>query len=128
MRSSRATTWTWPFRRPGAIWANYRALGYRRMIYTNTASVRVVDDLTAAMGDSPRVTAVLLTCSDATARQRLARREIGGALEPHIERGKMAARELQDLAPDWVHRVSTDDRTVADVAAEVVGLAGWIAD
>jgi predicted ATP-dependent serine protease len=71
-----------------AVWSNYRALGYRRMIYTNTASVRVMDSLTAAMGDSQHVTAVLLTCRDATARQRLAQREIGGALHAHIERGK----------------------------------------
>jgi hypothetical protein len=27
-----------------AMWANYRALGYRRMIYTNTASVSVTTD------------------------------------------------------------------------------------
>jgi hypothetical protein len=56
-----------------AMWANYRALGYRRMIYTNTASVfeKVLSDLTTAIGDSPQVTAILLTCSDVTARQRL---------------------------------------------------------
>jgi hypothetical protein len=44
------------------------------MIYTSTASVSgdVLSELTAAMGDSPRVTAVLLTRSDATARQRIA--------------------------------------------------------
>ena len=36
------------------MWGNYRALGYRRMIYTNTVSVRasVIDEPTAAMGDS----------------------------------------------------------------------------
>lgn len=111
-----------------AVWSNYRALGYRRLIYVNTASVRVMDSLTAAMGDSPDVTAVLLTCRDATARSRLAQREIGGALEVHIERGKVASRELDKLAPVWVHRVPTDDRTVADIAAEVIDLAGWIAD
>jgi hypothetical protein len=111
-----------------AVWSNYRALGYRRLIYTNTASVRAMDSLTAAMGDSPNVTAVLLTCGDGTARQRLAQREIGGALEAHIERGQVAARELDKLAPTWVHRVPTDGRTVADIAAEVIGLAGWIAD
>jgi hypothetical protein len=111
-----------------AVWSSYRELGYRRMIYTNTASVRAVDSLTAAMGDSPHVTAVLLTCRDATARRRLAQREIGGALQAHIERGKVAARELEQIAPPWVHRVNTDDQTVADVAAEVIGLAGWIAN
>jgi hypothetical protein len=52
-----------------AIWANYRALGYRRMIYVNTASVLedVANRFTAAMGDNPRVTAVMLNCSDSTA-------------------------------------------------------------
>jgi hypothetical protein len=109
----------------GAMWANYRELGYRRMVYTNTVSVRFVDELTAAMGDDPRVVAVLLTASDATARVRLARREIGSALERHVERSDVAARELDEFSPGWVHRVATDGRTVADIAAEVIGLAGW---
>jgi hypothetical protein len=77
-----------------AMWANYRVLGYRRLIYTNTVSVRFVDALTTAMGDDPRVTAVLLTADDRTARQRLARREIGTALQRHVERSDIAAREL----------------------------------
>jgi deoxyadenosine/deoxycytidine kinase len=110
-----------------AMWANYRALGYRRMIYTNTASVfeRVLSELTAAMGDSPQVTAILLTCSDLTARQRLAQREIGSELDWHIERSDLMARRLTKRAPAWVHRVITDSRTVTDIAAEVIALTGW---
>jgi hypothetical protein len=107
------------------MWANYRDLGYRRMVYTNTASVRVIDELTEAMGDRPAVTAVLLTASDATARARLARREIGGALDAHVARGAAAARQLDAVAPRWVHRVATDDRSVTDIAAEVIRLTGW---
>jgi hypothetical protein len=110
-----------------AMWRNYRALGYRRMIYTNTASVRAIDELTAAMGGNPRVTAVLLTCSDATATQRLARREIGSALQPHIERGLVFARELEELAPSGVYHIATDDRCVADISAEIIGLTCWTA-
>jgi hypothetical protein len=110
-----------------AMWANYRALGYRRMIYTNTVSVRFADDLTAAMGDRPRVTAVLLTARDRTARERLARREIGTTLQAHIDRSDLAARELDELSPAWVHRVATDDRTVADIAAQIIDLTGWTA-
>lgn len=62
-----------------AMWDNYRALGYRRVIYTNTVSVLpdVIDQLTTAMGDNPRVIAILLTCTDTTARERLGQREIG---------------------------------------------------
>jgi hypothetical protein len=112
-----------------AMWGNYRALGYRRMIYTNTASVfgKVIDDLTAAMGDDPRVTGVLLTCTDGTARGRLGQREIGTALDGHIERSAMMAARLDAHAPRWVHRVATDGRPVADIAAEIIGLADWAA-
>lgn len=108
-----------------AMWANYRALGYRRLVYTNTVSVRFTADLTAAMGDDPLVTAVLLTSGDATARDRLARREIGTGLARHVERSDTAARALEEFSPAWVHRIATDDRTVADIAAEVISLAGW---
>jgi hypothetical protein len=81
------------------------ALGYRRLIYTNTASVieTVAAELTAAMGDNPQVTAVLLTCTDATARRRLAQREIGTALDWHLERSAQMARRLDKRAPGWVH-------------------------
>jgi hypothetical protein len=108
-----------------AMWANYRELGYRRIIYTNTVSVRFTDELTAAMGDDPRVTAVLLTANDVTARQRLVQREIGTALDRHVQRSDIAARELERLSPAWVHRVATDGRIVVDIAAEIVALAGW---
>ena len=79
------------------------------------------------MGDHPRVTAVLLTCRDTTARQRLARREIGTALDWHVERSDLMARRLDQRAPAWVHRVATDGRAAADIAAEVISLAGWTA-
>jgi hypothetical protein len=110
-----------------AMWANYRDLGYRRMVYTNTDSVRFVDELTAAMGDGPLVTAVLLTADDATARQRLARREIGTALDRHIERSDLMARELERTSPGWVHRVPTDGRPVAGIAAQIIALTSWTA-
>ncbi|HEY1641567.1 MAG TPA: adenylyl-sulfate kinase [Streptosporangiaceae bacterium] len=112
-----------------AIWANYRALGYRRVVYTNTASVlsEVTTALTAAMGDRPRVTAILLTCTDATARQRLAQRETGSELTVHIERSDRMARRLEASAPDSVRRVATDGRSVTEIAAGVIALAGWAA-
>ena len=58
-----------------AMWGNYHALAYRRLIYTNTVSVLYTADLAAAMGDDPVVTAVLLTASDSTARLRLEQRK-----------------------------------------------------
>jgi hypothetical protein len=60
------------------------------------------------VGDSPQVTAILLTCGDVTARRRLAQREIGSELDWHIERSDLMARRLDGRAPAWVHRVMTD--------------------
>lgn len=100
-----------------AVWANYRDLGYERLIYTNTVSVLHADEIAAAMGDGPVVTSVLLTASDDVARTRLACRETGDALAAHVERSDAAARRLDGDAGSKVHRVSTDGRTVAEVAA-----------
>jgi hypothetical protein len=109
------------------MWANYRSAGYQRMVYTNTASVleKVASELAAAMGGSPRVTAVLLTASAATVRERLAQREIGSQLDWHIERSDRMARRLDRHAPAWVHRVPTDGRTVTEIATEIIALTGW---
>ena len=69
---------------------------------------------------------MLLICSDVTARQRIARREIASELDRHIERSDLMARKLDRDAPAWVHRVATDGRAVTDLVAEVIALTGWI--
>ena len=111
-----------------AIWANYRALGYRRMIYTNTVSVRFTRELAAAMGDEPKITAVLLTATDETSSARLRGRSQGSDLQGHLDRSNAAARELQLLVPRWVHRRPTDNRSVQDIAADLLTLTGWRAN
>lgn len=108
-----------------AVWANYRELGYRRMIYTNTASVRFTQELAAAMGDSPRINAVLLTANDETSSARLRGRSQGSDLQEHLDRSSISARELEFATPQWVHRCSTDNRRVQDIAAEILSLTGW---
>ncbi|MEU7631769.1 hypothetical protein AB0C34_17525 [Nocardia sp. NPDC049220] len=110
------------------MWANYRALGYRRMVYTNTASVldEVADQLTAAMGDSPTVVGVLLTCTDETARRRLSQREIGSGLDDALQRSAVMAHRLDIGCPPGVHRVVTDERGVGEIAAEIIRLSGWL--
>ncbi|UKA63384.1 ATPase [Arthrobacter sp. FW306-04-A] len=110
-----------------AIWANYRALGYMRMIYTNTVSVRFTQELAAAMGDEPRITAVLLTATDETSSARLRGRIQGSDLQEHLDRSNTAARELDLLTPQWVHRCPTDNRSVHDIAADLLRLIGWTA-
>jgi hypothetical protein len=35
------------------------------------------------------------------------------------------ARELDRSIPGWVHRIATDGRPVAEIAAEIIALTGW---
>ncbi|WP_161881587.1 adenylyl-sulfate kinase [Deinococcus alpinitundrae] len=107
------------------IWQNYRALGYRRLIYTNTVSVLHSADLARAMGDEPVLRAVLLTANDDTARARLAGREIGAGLEVHVEKSSKRAAELGQQTPAWVQRLGTDGRTVGELGAQVLAWLGW---
>lgn len=119
----------WPHhlaeRNLAAIWQNYRALGYHRLIYTNTVSVLQIEPLTAAMGDDPVVTAVLLTATDETARQRLEVREQGTALNAHLERSRQRAAELDQHAPAAVHRLRTDGEDLAALAQRLWQWVGW---
>lgn len=110
-----------------AIWANYRALGYHRMIYTNTVSVlpEEIARLTTAVGDNPNVIAVLLICTDATARKRLGQREIGSALDQHLTSSDHTSTRLQGGAVTSAHHIPTDDRTIASIAADIISLTGW---
>ena len=108
-----------------AIWQNYRALGYRRLIYTNTVSVLQSADLARALGDDPLVVAALLTASDDTARARLQGREIGAGLETHVEKSSKRAAELDRQTPVWVQRFGTDGRTIRELGTEVLAWLGW---
>ncbi|MFC7326728.1 hypothetical protein [Marinactinospora rubrisoli] len=108
-----------------ALWGNYAGLGYRRLVYTNTVSVLEADLVTRAMGGDARVTGVLLTADDTTANARLAVREIGSQLAPHMARSATMAQHLDATAPDWVTRIPTAGRTVPGIARDVVAAAGW---
>lgn len=110
-----------------AMWANYRAVGHRRLIYVNTASIvpSVVQELTSAMGDDPRVTGVLLTSADATAEHRLRQREVGGGFDHAFHRSREAAHNLEVEASPGITRLTTDGRSVSDIADDVIQLTGW---
>lgn len=108
-----------------AMWANYRRLGYRRLIYTNTVSVLETGKLSAAMGDEPLVTAVLLGASDGVTDGRLRQRERGSALDEHLERSRLRAAELEQAAPVWVHRLNTDGQHLSVLAHQLLLWTGW---
>jgi hypothetical protein len=110
-----------------AVWANFAALGRRRLIYSNTVSV-LADEagmFERALGADVRLVRVLLTATDATAAARLAGREIGSGLAAELAGSASKARLLDERAPAGTVRVSTDGRSVRDIAREVLAATGW---
>ncbi|MDT0426354.1 nucleoside/nucleotide kinase family protein [Streptomyces salyersiae] len=111
-----------------AVWGTYAALGYRRLVYSNTVSV--LPDSAAmferALGPGVRIIRVLLTASDTTTLTRLTAREIGSALDREVAGSARKARLLDAQSPPDTVRIPTDGRTVGDIAAEVLGVAGWV--
>ncbi|WP_405844013.1 AAA family ATPase [Streptomyces platensis] len=110
-----------------AVWANFSRRGYTRLIYTNTVSVlpETTGMFERAMGAGVDIVRVLLTASDATARERLVGRELGSELEHELQAGVRKARLLDQRAPAEAVRVATDGRHVVDIAREVVTATGW---
>jgi len=102
----------------------FAAEGYRRCVYVQTASVVDFGLVTDALGEV-RLVGVLLTASEATRVGRLSRREVGSDFDRHLGSTQRMAGYLERRAPKWVTRLPTDERTVADIAQEVIALSGW---
>lgn len=87
-----------------ALWGNYAALEYRRLVYTNTVSVLdgTAGKFRRAMGADGR--------------------EIGSELANSARK----ARLLDDRAPVDTIRVVTDGRSVVDIAEDVLAATGWV--
>ncbi len=110
-----------------AVWQNMAALGYGRLIYTNTLSVmpEMAGMFRRAMGADVRLIRVLLTASDSTSGDRLKARELGSELDDGLQSSATRAKVLEECAPADTIRVSTDCRPVPDIAREVVATTGW---
>ncbi|MFF3906181.1 hypothetical protein ACFYZJ_09230 [Streptomyces sp. NPDC001848] len=113
-----------------AVWGNYAALGYRRLVYTNTISVLAEEAgmFRRALGTDVRLVRVLLTAHDDTVAQRLKGRELGSELERELRNSVRKARLLAARAPVDCVRVATDGRDVVDIARDVLAATGWVAD
>lgn len=113
-----------------AVWGNFAERGCRRLVYTNTASVlpEATGMFERAMGPAVRITRVLLTATDATARTRLTGRERGSELEHELAAGLRNARLPDQRSAPGTVRVATDGRSVVDLARAVVAATGWTGD
>lgn len=111
-----------------AIWGNYARLGCRRLVYTRTVCVlpEYGEMVQRALATEVRLIRVLLTASDTTAVERLVRREKGSRLEAELQTTAQKAPMLDARAPSGTIRVGTDDRSVTDIAKEVMAASGWL--
>ncbi|WP_210407908.1 hypothetical protein [Allokutzneria sp. NRRL B-24872] len=112
-----------------AVWSNYARLGHSRLIYTNTLCVMpwAASMFTRAMGADLRIVRILLTASERTARERLVHRELGSELDQELANSARKARFLDEGVPTDTVRVATDDRSVPEIAREVIAATGWAA-
>ncbi|GIJ86553.1 hypothetical protein Asppvi_005442 [Aspergillus pseudoviridinutans] len=67
----------------------------------------------------------ILTATDNTASERLRKREIGSLLDHHLASSLRMASVLEKEVGGWACRISTDGRTVKDVAVQILEQANW---
>jgi hypothetical protein len=72
-----------------------------------------------------RLKLVRLSASERTLGERVRRREIGSAQDDQHARTLLQANELAEEAVPQAPVIETDERTVPDIAAEIVELLGW---
>ena len=109
-----------------AMWANYRELGYRRLILTNTVSVLFSSSLASAMGDDPAVTPVVLRATDDAVAQRLEHRSHGASFDAQLLHSSRTAVMLDEAVLEGTHLIDTDELTPSNVAVQIAHLAGWL--
>lgn len=102
-----------------ALWQVYADEGHERLLLG-----RVVEDaeqlgiVERAVPDA-RIRILRLVASPETIARRLAKREIGSALEWHVQRAKEIARSSLGEPVDA-------ERTVTEIARDVLRRAGWL--
>jgi len=108
------------------LWSAYAAVGYERLVYSQTVSVLQVADIRDAVDPRARVTPVLLTATDTEIEHRLRRREsTPESLAIHVERSNRMALRLDADADAHAIRIATDGKSVSDVAKAIVALPHW---
>ena len=108
-----------------AVWASFVEHGANRLILTGVYLHRPAElEWIRRAVPNADVTLVQLTASDATLAERVRRREIGTGGDAQLERTR---RQLGEMEADaGVHLISTDGRSVEEVARVVLELAGWV--
>ena len=117
--------WRLTERHLAAVWRSYRELGTARLILTGVRLHESDERAWIRRATGPeRLTVIRLDASDATLESRVQRREIGSGGEAQLERTRLQAGEPR--AAEGVAVIETDDRPVAEIAAQIATQLGWV--
>ena len=119
--------WRLTERNLAAVWQSFRELGTPRLILVGVYMHRE-SELTwiRRASGAERLTLVRLSASERTLGQRVGRREIGSAHDDQLARTLLQSNELAEEALPHAPVIETDERTVPDIAAEIVELLRWL--
>ena len=119
--------WRLTERNLASVWQSFREVGTRRLILTGVHMHREseLSWIRRASG-ADRLLLARLSASQRTLRERVRRREIGSAHDDQLARTLLQAEALAEEAVPQALVIETDGRTVPDIAAEIVGLLGWV--
>ena len=109
-----------------SVWLSFRELGTQRLILAGVYMHREseLSWIRRASG-ADRLVLVRLSASKRTLGERVRGREIGSAHDDQLARTLLQADELADEDVPLAAVIETDERTVPDIAAEIVELLGW---
>lgn len=106
------------------IWPTFREAGVERLVLARYVEDRAQLDAFRAALPGVQLAVVRLVASPAVIERRLRARDTGAQLAEHLaETAQFAARGEANALEDAV--VENGDRPLADVAAEVLTVAGW---
>ncbi|MGD0313497.1 MAG: hypothetical protein ABSC90_13670 [Acidimicrobiales bacterium] len=110
-----------------SVWATYAELGVRRLVLCGVmASIRHAEPWIREALPRAKVAFVRLTAEQSTREQRIREREVGSGFEHEMMASDRAATFIQDHDEPGMLRVTSDGKTVVEVAEEVLGLTDWI--
>lgn len=107
------------------VWKNCSQSGSLNLVVAYVVEKKYfLDDIRAAIPGSHIVT-FQLAAKTATLEARVGKREIGSGLEWHVQRAAELSEILSQEDAPCDYRITTDDRSVTDIAAEIAGLVDW---
>jgi hypothetical protein len=109
-----------------AMWETFSGLGMRHLVLCGVmASIAQSEEWIAEAIPGATVTFVRLTAGNATRESRLRGRTLGSAFDQEMQASDRTATFIKENDQPGLPTVSTDGKSVTEVAEEVLRITGW---